>query len=52
MYDPQHGFRERRSLETQLIMLIEDLASNAGAGRHNDIILLHFSKAFDKVSQP
>ena len=29
MYDLQHGFREKRSCETQLIMLIEDLARNA-----------------------
>ena len=26
LYDLQHGFREKRSCETQLIMLIEDLA--------------------------
>ena len=50
MYDLQHGFRERRSCETQLIMLIEDLARNASAGRQTDIILLDFSKAFDKVN--
>ena len=48
MYDLLHGFRERRSCETQLIMLIEDLASK---GRQTDIILLDLSKAFDKVSQ-
>ena len=50
MYDLQHGFRERRSCETQLIMLIEDLARNASVGRQTDIILLDFSKAFDKVN--
>ena len=49
MYDLQHGFREKRSCETQLIMLIEDLARNASVGKHADIILLDFSNAFDKV---
>ena len=32
MYDLQHGFRERRSCETQLVLLIEDLARNASLG--------------------
>ena len=31
-------------------MLIEDLASNLQAGRQTDLILLDFSKAFDKVN--
>ena len=50
LYDLQHGFREKRSRETQLIMLIEDLARNASVGKQTDIILLDFSKAFDKVN--
>ena len=50
MYDLQHGFREKRSCETQLIMLVEDLARNAGLGKQTDLILLDFSKAFDKVN--
>ena len=50
MYDMQHGFREKRSCETQLVMMIEDLAGNASAGNQTDVILLDFSKAFDKVS--
>ena len=37
MYDLQHGFMERRSSETQLVSLIEDLTS-----------LFNFSKSFDK----
>ena len=41
---------ERRSCETRLIMLIEDLARNASLGKQIDIILLNFSKAFDKVN--
>ena len=50
LYDLQHGFREKRSCETQLIMLIEDFARNASVGKQTDIILLDFSKAFDKVN--
>ena len=46
----QHGFREKRSCETQLVMMIEDLARNVSAGNQTDIILLDFSKVFDKVS--
>ena len=47
MYDRQYGFREKRSCGTQLIMLVEDLARDAGLGKQTDLILLDFSKAFD-----
>ena len=47
--DYQHGFRKRRSTETQLILTIQDLASNLNSGEQTDAILLDFSKAFDKV---
>ena len=50
MHDLQHGFREKRSCETQRIMVIEYLARNASVGKQTDIILLDFSKAFDKVN--
>ena len=50
MYDFKHGFRENRSCETQLIMLVEDLARNAGNGKQTGLILLDFSKAFGKVN--
>ena len=50
LYDLQHGFREKRSCETELTMLFEDLAKNTSAGKQTDLILLDFSKAFDKVS--
>ena len=50
LYDLQHGFREKRSCETQLTMLIEDLARNVSKGKQTDLILLDFSKAFDKVN--
>ena len=50
MYDLQHGFRERSSVETQLVSLIEDLARKTSQSRQTDLILLDFSKAFDKVN--
>ena len=50
LYDLQHGFRERRSCETQLIQLVEELARNTSQGLQTDLILLDFSKAFDRVN--
>ena len=50
MYDLQHGFRERRPCETQLVSLIEDLARKISQGKQTDLILLDFSKTFDKVN--
>ena len=50
LYDLQHGFREKRACETQLTMLVEDLARNLSKGKQTDLVLLDFSKAFDKVN--
>ena len=50
LFDLQHGFREKRSCETQLIMLVDELAKNMQAKKQTDLILLDFSKAFDKVA--
>ena len=49
--DHQHGFRKRRSCETQLIQAVDDLAKCLNEGGQIDAVLLDFSKAFDKVSQ-
>ena len=38
------------SERSELTMLIEDLARSASLGKQTDIILLDFSKAFDKVN--
>ena len=46
----QHGFREKRSCETQLIMLVDELSKSMQSGKQTDLILLDFSKAFDKVA--
>ena len=47
--DCQHGFRARRSCETQLITTIQDLAKILSEGKQIDAVLLDFSKALDKV---
>ena len=48
--DHQHGFRKRRSCETQLLQAVDDLAKCLNEGGQIDAVLLDFSKAFDKVS--
>ena len=42
----QHGFLKNYSCETQLLSLFQDLASNPS---QIDLIIMDFSKAFDKV---
>jgi hypothetical protein len=43
LYPFQHGFRTGRSCETQLLEFIDD-------GKQTGILVMDFSKAFDKVS--
>ena len=47
--DAQHGFRQKKSCETQLITTIRDFAESINDKDQTDAILLDFSKAFDKV---
>ena len=47
--EAQHGFRRHRSCESQLILTVNDLAENIDHNQQVDLILLDFSKAFDKV---
>ena len=47
--DQQHGFRKRRSCDSQLLVTIQDISANLDEGEQIDAILLDFSKAFDKV---
>ena len=47
--DAQHCFRKRRSCDTQLILAVQDLANSLDDRTQSDVILLDFSKAFDKV---
>jgi len=47
--DAQHGFRKRRSCETQLLIILLDLSAALYNSEQIDAILLDFSNAFDKV---
>ena len=50
LYELQHGFREKRSCETHLIQLVDDLGRQFTQGHQVDLVLLDFSKAFNKVN--
>ena len=45
----QHGFRARRSCETQLLITLRDLLSIRDWGTQIDLAILDFLKAFDTV---
>ena len=47
--DSQHGFRKKRSCETQLLTTVHEIAKHLSTDSQEDAILLDFSKAFDKV---
>ena len=47
--DAQHGFRKRRSCESQLVLTTQDLAMGLNSRSQRVAILLDFSKVFDKV---
>ena len=49
LHDSQHGFRRKRSCETQLLKTVHDLAKTLNNKGQTDSVLLDFSKAFDKV---
>ena len=50
LYPLQHDFRSKRSCETQLLECIDDITMNLENGKQTDLLILDFSKAFDKVS--
>ena len=45
----QHGFRQKRSCESQLLTTLRDFSQSLNQQGQTDAILLDFSKAFDKV---
>ena len=47
--DCQHGFWARKSCETQMVTLINNLSSSLDRGDQTDMVILDFSKAFDRV---
>ena len=50
LYPLQHGFRDKRSCETQLIEFVHDIAYNMQEGIQNGVVVMDFAKAFDKVA--
>jgi len=47
--DDQHGFRSKRSCETQLLTVMEHCTRCVDDGNSIDVVYLDFLKAFDKV---
>ena len=45
----QHGFRAKHSCETQLLSFTQEIYDKLESGKQTDIIVMDFSKAFDKV---
>ena len=52
LIDEQHGFRAKRSCESQLVVTYHSILEYIDVGRPVDAVVLDFSKAFDKVSHP
>ena len=50
LYEFQHGFCAKRSCETQLIQLTEDLGRQLKDRHPVDLVLLDFSMSFDRVN--
>ena len=49
LYQVQHGFRNRRSSEIQLLESHADVLNDVKDGVPTDVLIIHFPKAFDKV---
>ncbi len=50
LYELQQGFRSMRSCEIQLLSLIDKLTKTKDNKVQTDVIIMDFTKAFDKVS--
>ena len=48
--DQQHGFRQSRSCESQLILTVNDFAETLNRGEQSDVVFLDSLKVFDRVS--
>ncbi|KAK3102283.1 hypothetical protein FSP39_010205 [Pinctada imbricata] len=51
MYPLQHGFRQRRSCETQLIEFIDDITVNLSEGKQTDTLIMDYSKPQPSITQ-
>ena len=49
LYDRQHSFRSKLSCETQLLEFSSDIFHNLRDDKQTDVVIMDFSKAFDKV---
>jgi len=49
LYPLQHNFGQKRSCETQLLEMMNNVANNMQHGVQTDVCVLDFSKAIDKV---
>jgi len=47
--ESQHGFRSKRSTETQLLLTSFDFIKSLKHAKQTDVIIMDFAKAFDKV---
>jgi len=47
--DCQHGFRQNRGCESQLLTTITDIINYYDEGYQTDVVVLDFAKAFDVV---
>ena len=50
LHNLQHGFREERCYETQLLALSHEKLLSMQNGNQNELIVMDFSKAFDNVA--
>ena len=50
IHENQHGFRSRRSCESQLLLTTDDIVRSMNQNHQVDMAILDFMKAFDKVS--
>ena len=49
LYPLQHGFHTSMSCESQLLCFTDDITKNLQRGKQTDVLVMDFSKAFDKV---
>ena len=49
LYEFQYGFRSKLSCETDLLELYHDVCINCYEGHQTDVLVIDFSKTFDKV---
>ena len=50
LFELQHGFMEKRFCGTQLVILHDEICKNMQMWKQLDLILLDFSKVFNKIA--